>query len=284
MNMGDKICIVTGATDGIGRVTALGLAQSGARVIVVGRDEAKGARVVEALQRETSNEWVEFEHADLSVQADVRALADRLTSRLARLDVLVNNAGAFFYRRELSRDGLEMTFALNHLGYFLLTGLFLDLLKQSGAGRIVNVASAAHKGPQVDFDDLQGERRYSGWRAYQQSKLANILFTYRLAEKLGGTGVSANCLHPGFVASKFGHNNRGLVRLIMIVSQKLAAIGEEQGAQTSLYLANSDEVANVSGCYFREREAAVSSPASQDKAAQARLWEISEGLTGLSYP
>ncbi len=282
--MQGKICLVTGATDGIGRVTAQALARQGAQVIVVGRNAEKGKRVVAGLRREAENERIDFELADLSCQADIRALARRLDEKLPRLDVLVNNVGAFFYRRALSRDGIEMTLALNHLGYFLLTGLLLGLLKRSAAARIVNVASAAHKGPQVNFDDLQGEARYRGWRAYQQSKLANLLFTYRLAERLGDSGIVANCLHPGFVATRFGHNNGGLVRLALVILQKLAAISELDGARTSIYLASDDEAATVSGRYFDKCKAVESSSPSRDKAAQERLWEVSERLTSYSYP
>ena len=205
---------MTGATDGIGWMTARALARDGARVIVVGRNRAKGERRVAALRAETGNDAVGFELADLSGQGEIRALAARLVADLPRLDVLVNNVGAWFHRRITGPDGIEMTWALNHLGQFLLTGLLLDLLGAAEAGRIVNVASRAHRGPQVDFDDPGGSKRYAGWRAYQQSKLANILFTYRLAERLESRPVTANCLHPGFVASRFGHNNSGLPRLL----------------------------------------------------------------------
>lgn len=281
--MKDQICVVTGATDGIGRVTAQALAQKGAYVIVVGRNADKGANVAAAIESATGAK-VEAETADLSLAADIHSLAERLRARLPRVDVLVNNAGAIFERRTLSGDGVEMTFALNHLGYFHLTGLMLPLAKESQAARIVNVSSMAHRGRQVDFDDLGGEQRYSGWRAYQQSKLANILFTYRLAAALEGTNVAANCLHPGFVASKFGHNNRGWLRWGMAFAQKLMAISEEAGARTSIHLANEPDIAGVSGSYFVKCRPAKSSPESHDPTAQARLWELSEELTGCRYP
>ena len=282
--MRNKICLVTGATDGIGLVTARLLARDGARVILVGRNPDKGARRVAALRAETGNDAVEFELADLAAQGEIRALAARLAANLPRLDVLVNNVGAWFHRRVESPDGIEMTWALNHLGYFLLTGLALDLLGRAEAGRIVNVASRAHRGSQVDFGDPEGSRRYAGWRAYQQSKLANILFTYRLAERLGAGPVTANCLHPGFVASRFGHNNSGLPRLGAMVSQRFFAISEEKGARTSYHLAADEAVAGVTGHYFVKCRPAESSPASRDREAQARLWQMSEEMTGFRYP
>ena len=283
--MRGRICLVTGATGGIGWMTARALARDGARVILVGRNQDKGETRVAALRSGTGNDAVEFERADLAAQGEIRALAGRLAARLPRLDVLVNNVGAWFHRRIEGPDGIEMTWALNHLGYFLLTGLVLDLLGEAGGGRIVNVASRAHLGPQVNFEDPEGSERYAGWRAYQQSKLANILFTYRLAERLGAESrVTANCLHPGFVASRFGHNNRGLPRLVAILSQRLFAISEEKGAATSHYLAADEAVAGVSGRYFVKCRAVESSPASRDREAQARLWRMSEEMTGFRYP
>ncbi len=281
--MANKIFLVSGATDGIGRITALKLAQQGGHVILVGRDAAKGARVLDDIKSASGNTDIEFELADLSSQSDIRALAERLNDRLAHLDVLVNNVGAWFQRRSLSVDGIEMTFALNHLGYFLLTGLLLDKLKALPAARIVNVSSMAHTGKQVDLDDPQGEFGYSGWRAYQASKLANILFTYNLAEKLAGGSVSVNCLHPGFVASKFGHNNGGWLKWLMVVAQQIMAINEEKGARTSIHLASAPEVEGVSGKYFVKSKIAESNAASHERAAQERLWRLSEELTGFSY-
>ena len=283
--MQGRICLVTGATDGIGWMTARALARDGARVIVVGRNRTKGESRVAAIRAETGNASVELEVADLAAQDEIRALAGRLAGTLPRLDVLVNNVGAWFHRRVESPDGIEMTWALNHLGYFLLTGLLLDLLGRAEAARIVNVASRAHRGPQVDFDNPEGARGYSGWRAYQQSKLANLLFTYRLAERLAPSGrMSANCLHPGFVASRFGHNNPGLPRFVAGVTQRLFAISEEKGAATSHFLAANEAVAGVSGRYFVKCRASESSPASRDREAQARLWEMSEAMTGFRYP
>ncbi len=282
--MRGRTCLVTGATDGIGWMTARALARDGARVIIVGRNRAKGEMRVAALRAETGNDAVDFELADLAAQADIRSLAGHLVASLPRLDVLVNNVGSWFHRRIESPDGIEMTWALNHLGQFLLTGLLLDRLRAAQAGRIVNVSSRAHLGPQVDFDDPEGTKRYAGWRAYQQSKLANILFTSRLAERLGAGRVTVNCLHPGFVASRFGHNNSGLPRLVAIASQRLFAISEEKGAATSCYLAADEAVAGVSGRYFVKCRPVESSPASRDREAQARLWRLSEEMTGFRYP
>ena len=281
--MAEKIFLVSGATDGIGRVTAMELARAGGQVMLIGRDRAKAERVVGRIKRESGNQRVEFELADLSSQSDIRALAGRLNDRLEHLDVLVNNVGAWFQRRQLSVDAIEMTFALNHLSYFLLTGLMLEKLRRAPTARIVNVSSMAHRGRQVDFDDPQGSGRYSGWRAYQASKLANIHFTFRLAENLDGASVSANCLHPGFVASKFGHNNRGWLKWSMILAQQLAAISETKGARTSVHLASSEAVEGVSGKYFDKCEIAECSAASHDAHARERLWRLSEELTGFSY-
>ena len=249
--MEGKLCVVTGATDGIGRVTARALAERGAEVVLVGRNAAKGAEVAKAIHRSSRNDRVRFEQADLSSQAEIRALAERLTAPGKPIDVLVNNVGGLFTRRRESADGIEMTFALNHLGYFLLTGLLLESLKASGAGRIVNVASEAHRSARIDLEDPQKERgRYIGWRAYGQSKLANILFTYRLAELLTETPVTANCLHPGFVASKFGQNNGWLFVTTLKTIMRFSAIDVEAGARTSVHVATSADVEGVSGRYF----------------------------------
>lgn len=276
--------LVSGATDGIGRVTATELARTGGEVILVGRDRAKAERVVARIKRDSGNEQVSLEVADLTSQSDIHALAGRLNDRLAHLDVLVNNVGAWFQRRQLSADGIEMTFALNHLGYYLLTGLLLEKLQRAPAARIVNVSSMAHRGRQIDLDDPQGAERYSGWGAYHASKLANIHFTYRLAEMLEGGSITVNCLHPGFVASKFAHNNGGWLKWLMIVVQQLVAISEAKGARTSVHLATAESVAGVSGKYYDKCEIAKSSAESHDKEARERLWRLSEDLTGFSYP
>ena len=272
--MDGKLCIVTGATDGIGRVTARVLAERGAEVVLVGRTADKGAEVCEAIRRSSRNGRVRFEQADLSSQAEIRALVERLTAGSAAIDVLVNNVGAVFTDRRESVDGIEMTFALNHLGYFLLTGLLLERLQANGGGRIVNVASEAHRGARMDLEDPQGRKRYSGWRTYRRSKLANILFTYRLAALLVDRSVTVNCLHPGFVASRFGHNNGWLFVAALKAAMRLSAIDTEAGARTSVHLATSADVAGVSGRYFDECRATASSPASHDEEVGRRLWDM----------
>ena len=281
--MDGKLCIVTGATDGIGRVTARILAERGADVVLVGRTADKGAEVCEAIRRSSRNGRVRFERADLSSQAEIRALVERLTAGSAAINVLVNNVGAVFTDRRESVDGIEMTFALNHLGYFLLTGLLLESLQANGGGRIVNVGSEAHRGARMDLEDPQGMKRYSGWRTYRRSKLANILFTYRLATLLVDRSVTVNCLHPGFVASRFGHNNGWLFVAALKAAMRLSAIDTEAGARTSVHLAASADVAGVSGCYFDKCLETASSPASHDEEVGRRLWDMSENLTGHRY-
>jgi NAD(P)-dependent dehydrogenase (short-subunit alcohol dehydrogenase family) len=272
--MQGRVCMVTGATSGIGLITARVLARQGATLAAVGRNAERTAATVEQLIQETGNPAIEGLVADLSAQAQVRRLAHEFQQRYGRLDVLVNNAGAIFAARQLSPDGIEMTFALNHLGYFLLTHLLLDSLRGSVPARIVNVSSEAHRRGRVDFGDLQGQRRYGGWRAYAQSKLANLLFTYELARRLEGSGVTVNALHPGFVATRFGNNNRGLAGLALRLA-KLAALSPEDGAQTIISLAAAPEVEGVSGKYFVKQKAVQSSQASYDRQAAQRLWRIS---------
>jgi NAD(P)-dependent dehydrogenase (short-subunit alcohol dehydrogenase family) len=278
--MHGKICAVTGATSGIGLVTAQALARQDATLIVIARNAERGAATVSRIQQETGNTAVELMVADLSAQEQVRQLAREIQHRFARLDVLVNNAGALFARRQLSQDGLEMTFALNHLAYFLLTNLLLDPLTAADSARIVNVSSEAHRRARLDFADLQEQHRYSGWRAYARSKLANILFTYELARRLTGTGIVANALHPGFVATNFGRNNRSITAAFFRLLQ-LAAISPEEGAQTIIYLASSSAVKGVTGEYFVKQKALRSSQVSYDRAAAQRLWQVSTELTQL---
>lgn len=280
-SMDGKVCLVTGATRGIGRVAARELARMGATVLVTARDPGRGRDTAEEIRRDTGRE-VAVLPADLASQASVRALAAEVRRRTDRLHVLLNNAGAIYTTRQLSPDGHELTLALNHLGYFLLTNLLLDLLRSGAPSRVVNVASAAHRRGRIDWDDLQGEQRYGGgWKAYSQSKLANILFTRELARRLQGSGVTANCLHPGVVATGFGHNNRTLFGTLV----KLAAplfISPARGADTAVWLATAPEVAGVSGEYFARRRPVPSTRAGQDPEAARRLWEVSERLTGLA--
>ncbi len=273
--MQGKICLVTGATLGIGKETALGLARKGAHVAIVGRDEARTRETAAWIAKESGNPQVDFLVADLSSQAEVRRLAAAFDSRYPRLDVLVNNAGAIFMKRELTVDGVERTWALNHLAEFLLTRLLLEKLEASAPARIVNVSSDAHTAGVIAFDNLQGEKKYGGMRIYAQSKLANILFTFALARRLAGKGVTANCLHPGVVATGFGHNTPGLVNAVLNLARPFL-LTAQQGAATSIYLASSPEVADVSGKYFVKCKPAKPSKQCADVALQERLWELSE--------
>jgi retinol dehydrogenase 12 len=280
--MEGKICMVTGGTAGIGLVTARELAERGATVIVVGRNAQKGERVVRELKAQTGNQWIAFQHADLSRQEEVKRLARQFVEEHPRLDVLVNNAGAIYHERQVSAEGIEMTLALNHLNYFLLTGLLLDRLRAAAPARIVNVASRAHENARLDIADLQSTRDYGGWRAYCNSKLANILFTFGLARRLQAEAITVNALHPGFVRSDFGHNNGPFFRLAMKIAM-LGAISVEAGAATSIHLATAPELAGVTGRYFVRQQLAASSPASRDAALGDALWRESEALTGFRY-
>jgi NAD(P)-dependent dehydrogenase (short-subunit alcohol dehydrogenase family) len=276
-----RICLVTGATTGIGSVTALELARLGGDVVIVGRRSDRCLREVARVHRATGGRVVALP-ADLSSLGQVRGLAEAFRSRFPRLDVLVNNAGSYFFRRELSADGLEMTFALNHLGHFALTLLLMRSLRASPSARVVNVSSAAHERWTVDFDDLRCDKRYERLAAYGRSKLANLLFTYELARRLKGTRITVNALHPGSVATNLGSDGAWLrVRVRNLVKRSM--LRPEDGARTSVYLATSREVEGVSGRYFNQCRQIRSSEASYDETAAARLWQVSEGLSGVSW-
>jgi retinol dehydrogenase 12 len=278
-SMKGKVVLITGATDGIGKVTARELARSGARVVIVGRSQSKAAAAVSEISEQTGNAEVEYLLADLSVQDQVSNLAEDFRSRYDRLDVLVNNAGAFFMKREMSQDGFEMTLALNHLAYFMLTLLLVDVIKSSAPARIINVSSGAHYAARIDFDKMAKNRGFSGWQGYGESKLANIYFTYELARRLKGTGVTVNVLHPGFVATRFGMNNSRIGFLLRLF--QLGAVTPEQGAETTVFLATSPEVEGVTGKFFVKKEEKASSQVSYDEAAARRLWEMSLEMTHL---
>lgn len=278
--MNGKVCMVTGATAGIGEVTALELAKRGATVIVVSRSRERCESTTARIKQVTGNSQIDFLVADLSSQAHIRQAAEDFKARYQRLDVLVNNAGAFFMNRRESKDGFEMTFALDHLSYFLLTQQLLDMLEDSAPARIVNVSSDAHRGGTINFDDLNSKRKFSGWKAYSQAKLANILFTYELDRRLKGKGITSNTLHPGFVASQFAKNNGALSRAVMPVAH-LFAKTPQQGARTSVYLATSPEVEGISGQYFVDEKPARSSPISYDQSIASKLWQVSAEMVGL---
>ena len=278
--MEGKLCVVTGATSGIGLITAERLAAKGARLVLVGRDPGRGQAAVGRIKARRPRAEVGVHYADLSRLDGMRKLASELNA-LDKLDVLINNAGAMFWDREVTADGLERTFALNHLAYFVLSALLRDKLIASAPARIINVASEAHRGAKLDFGDLQYARNYSGIRAYGRSKLCNILFTRELARRLSGTGVTANCLHPGFVNSRFGNNNPGLVGLGTRIAKQLFAISPERGAETPVYLASSPEVEGKTGGYYDRCALSTPSREAQDDAAARRLWEESARIAGL---
>ena len=275
--MNGKICLVTGATDGIGKVSARVLAEMGAKVIIVGRNPEKSAAVLTELKSVSGNENIDLLLADLAVMQEVRDLAEQVISRYDRLDVLLNNAGGYFTKHEITSDGLEMTFALNHMSYFLLTNKLMGLLKSSVPARIVNVSSDAHYGVDIEFDNLNGEQDYKAWKAYQKSKLANVLFTYELLKKVPAD-ITVNCLHPGFVATNFGNNNGGFVSPVLKIAKRISAIDPEEGAKTSIFLCSSPEVEEVSGKYFFKCQPKTSSRESRNMDTAKRLWQISSDI------
>lgn len=279
-DMQGKICLVTGGTAGIGFVTARKLAERGAEITIVGRDDRRGHDAAAAIRTAARNDRVQFLKADLSDQVSIRALATAFADRHERLDVLINNAGAMFGKRLESAQGYEMTFALNHLGYFLLTLLLLPVLHAAAPARIVIVASEAHRGVTLDFEDLQAHHRYSPWRAYQRSKLANILFTHELARRLDWQDVTVNALHPGFVATDIGIRQGFLPGFVWWLAKR-TAIDVEEGALTPVYLAASPEAHGIHGRYLSKCRPANASTAAQDRATAARLWEESVRMTGL---
>ncbi len=277
-SMGGKVCLVTGATSGIGLETARALARRGATVVVLGRSIERCTATARAL-RDESHSPVEPLAVDLSVQAEVRRAAREFQERFARLDVLVNNAGAAYLKREETADGIEKTWALNHLGYFLLTNLLLDLLKRSAPARVVNLASDAHRSVKgIDFDDIQAQKRYGTFRAYGISKLANVLFTRELARRLEGTGVTVNAMHPGLVATNFAAQGPRVLQWIF----RWFGLSPEKGARTAIYLATAPEVEGVSGKYFYKQKEVRPAAAALDDSAARRLWELSEAMTGLA--
>ncbi len=281
-DMSGKVCLITGATAGIGRLAARDLAAMGATVIVGGRDRRKAEATVDWIRGETGTPAVEYLLADLSSQREIHRMADRFKERYCVLHALVNNAGGFFAGRRETEDGIELTFALNHLAPFLLTHLLLEALRRGAPSRIINVSSRAHWSARgMDFGDLESRRRYSGWRAYSRSKLAVLLFSYELARRLEDTGVTVNALHPGFVATGFSRDAAGPLKPLLSLMERLLAVSPEEGARTIVRLAASPEVEGITGRYFVGGRAAPSSPGSYDQESARRLWEESARMAHL---
>ncbi len=280
-SMAGTTVLITGGTGGIGRATAIGLASLGARVGITGRDRARAEAAAAAIATATGNDAIDVFVADMSSQAEVRRLATEVLAAYPRVDVLVNNVGGFWSHRHETADGLEHTFALNHLAPFLLTSLLLDRLKASAPARVVTVASAAQGMGSIDFDDLMGDRKYSGQSAYNQSKLANVMFTSELAKRLEGSGVTATVMHPGMTNTSFSSEDPSRVFAPLVGLMRPFMRKPAKGADTAVYLASSAEVAGISGTYFADRVAKASNKASYDKATTGRLWDVSADLVGL---
>ncbi len=278
--MDGKVVLITGGTSGIGKAAATALANMGAEVVITGRNKEKGKGVAEEIRRESGNEEVSFFSADLAVQAEVRRLAEEFEASHDRLDALVNNAGLVLSKRTETPDGVEMTLAVNHLAPFLLTNLLLDLLKESAPARIITVASSAERFGTMDLNDLQSKRRYRAFPVYGKTKLANIMFTYELAERLEGTGVTANCIHPGGVNTGFASNDSGFTTFLFRLFKPFMR-SPEQGADTIVYLAVSPDAEGMNGRYLSDRKVTSSSKESYDEDLRKQLWEASEELTGL---
>src|SRR5918911_1480007 len=270
--MGGKTVLITGGTSGIGKATAVALAAMGANVVIVGRNQKRGEAAVEEIRARSHNESVELMLADLSVKAEVRGLAEEFQERHDRLDVLANNAGLVQSKRTETPDGIETTLAINHLAPFRL--------EKSAPSRVITVSSEAQRWGTMNFEDMQSRRKYRGFPVYGMTKLANIMFTFELAERLNGSGVTANCLHPGPVGTNFGQNNRGPMALFFRTFKPFMR-SPEQGADTLIWLASSSEVDGISGKYFSDRKEIEAKKVAYDRAARLRLWEICEDLTGL---
>ena len=281
--MQGKTVVITGATSGIGEVAALELAGKGARIVFVARDQNRGEATLAKLDAKAPGLSHKVHYADLSLVAEQKRVAAEIAAAEPRIDVLINNAGAAFSQRQVTAEGLELTFALNHLSYFVITAGLRERLLGSAPARIVSTSSDAHRGMALDLDDLQSAKRFTGIMAYGRSKLENILFTRELARRLRGTGVTANSLHPGVVATRFGHESGGILQPLLKVVQ-VFAITPEKGAETIVYLASSPDVANVSGEYFHKHKIAKTSGAARDAAVAAGLWKKTVELTGVDWP
>jgi NAD(P)-dependent dehydrogenase (short-subunit alcohol dehydrogenase family) len=280
--MQGKTVVITGATSGIGQIAAEKLAAMGARLVVIARDKTRGEAELARLRSISPAVNHTIHYADLSRLAEVKRVAAELAAAEPRIDVLINNAGALFSARQVTSDGLERTFATNHLSYFVLTHGLRERLRASTPARVVNVASDAHKGEQLDFNDLQSAGNYRGLHVYGRSKLCNILFTRELARRWEGTGVTTNSLHPGFVSTRFGDESGGLLSFV-VRAAKMFAITPEKGAETIIYLASSPEVANANGLYYYKCRPATPTKEAQDNDSARRLWQESERLAAISY-
>lgn len=280
-DMKGKVVVITGATSGIGQVAAEELAAMGARIAQVARDRQRGEAALQRLHERAPGIAHEIHYGDLMRVSEMKRIAAEIAKAEPRIDVLINNAGAMFGSRQVTEDGLERTFALNHMAYFVLTQGLRERLVASAPARIIDTASDAHKGKKLDLDDLQSARGYRGFNVYGVSKLCNILFTRELARRLRSTGVTANCLHPGFVATRFGDQSGGMFSVVVRVAKRFA-LSPQQGADTLVYLASSPEVANVTGDYFCKRRPISPSKEAQDDAKAQRLWEETAKLAGLS--
>lgn len=280
--MQGKTVVVTGGTSGIGEVAALRLAEKGARIVLIARDQARAAATLAKLKNANPSAAHAAHYGDLSALAEMKRVAGEVAAAEPRIDVLVNNAGAVFLARKTSVDGLEMTFATNHMGYFVLTNILLDRLKATPGARIVSTASDAHRSGRLDFDDLQSEKSYGSFRVYGTSKLCNILFTRELARRLDGADVTANCLHPGFVGTRFGQNNASNIFTKLLRDAVMSlGISPEEGAKTIIHLASSPDVATISGEYFYKCKVAEPTDAAQNDADAKRLWDVSAKIAGV---
>jgi NAD(P)-dependent dehydrogenase (short-subunit alcohol dehydrogenase family) len=280
--MKDKVVVVTGATSGIGEVAADRLAQKGARIVFVARDRERGEAARKHFRAIAGQSDHTVHYADLTRLAEQKRVAKEIADSEPQIDVLINNAGAMFGSRQFTEDGLEKTFALNHMSYFTVTNILLDRLKATPGARIVSTASGAHVGNKLNFDDLQSEKSYSPFAVYGRSKLMNILFTRELARRLAGTGVTANCLHPGFVGTRFGDESGGLMSWVIKLGKNFA-LTPEQGAETIIYLASSDDVAGKSGGYYDKKKLTAPSRAAQSDADAKRLWDVSAKIAGVGF-
>lgn len=279
--MNEKTVVITGATSGIGEVAADRLAAKGARIVFIARDEKRSAETLKHLNAIAPHAAHKAYCADLSRISEMKRVGTEIAAQEPEIDVLINNAGAVFMTRQVTEDGLEKTFALNHMSYFVLTQLLRPRMREGA--RIVSTASTAHRGHRLDFKDLQSERRYSGFAVYGRSKLCNILFNRELARRLSGTGITANCLHPGFVATRFGADNGALFTLLLGLAKNFA-LSPEQGAATIVYLASSPQAEGVSGLYFHNCQPEEPSRAAQSDTDARRLWDISAKIAAIDEP